>query len=200
MPSSLPLYAFRPDTGEYTGVVQADPSPMEDGQFLWPAHTTNVEPPKTASGAVAVWFGDSWEVRPDHRGEVWYRGNTPVLVDIVGDPSDIGLTSEPPALPPPPPPSATDVRIEASRRMQALVGARSPAHLDIIISNGTREAVRLLRIGTANWSTEEAARAAALEAVDAGIEAIRSASNALEVMNPVPAGYAADVYWPQQER
>lgn len=96
---------------------------------------------------------------------------------------------------PAPPPTADDVRAEASRRMQALVGARDAAHLEILIANGTREAVRLLRIqATRLWTTEEAERAAQLEQLDAAIEAIRAASNAMEG-NP-PADYADDAHWP----
>ncbi|MBU2583146.1 MAG: hypothetical protein KJ622_15665 [Alphaproteobacteria bacterium] len=94
----------------------------------------------------------------------------------------------------PPPPSADDVRAEASRRMQVLVGARDADHLEIIIANASREAIRLLRIGEANWTPEEAARAAALEQVDAMLEAIRAASNAMEA-DP-PADYTDDRHWP----
>lgn len=92
------------------------------------------------------------------------------------------------------PPTADDVRREAERRMRALLGARDSAHLDIIIANGTREAVRLLRKGAATWTAEEAQRAAMLEAVDLAIEAIRAASNMLEASPP--ADYAADSHWP----
>ena len=95
---------------------------------------------------------------------------------------------------PTPPPTADDVRAEASRRMQALVGARDAAHLDIIIANGTREAVRLLRKGSALWSDEERVRAASLEQIDIAFEAIREASNSLEADPPVD--YADDRHWP----
>lgn len=92
-------------------------------------------------------------------------------------------------------PSAADVREEAQRRMMLLVGARDADHLDVLVSNGTREAVRLLRLKSSRvWTSEEAQRAALLEATDAAIEAIRAASNALEP-NP-PADYAADARWP----
>lgn len=90
-------------------------------------------------------------------------------------------------------PTADDVRGEASRRMIALVGARDANHLQIILANASREAIRLLRKGPENWSTEEAARAAALEAADAAIEHIRARSNAMEP-NP-PLNYAEDINW-----
>lgn len=93
------------------------------------------------------------------------------------------------------PPTAADVRAEASRRMQAATGARDAAHLQVLISNASREAIRLLRIKSERpWTAEEAARAAALEAADAAIEAIRAASNAMEAAPP--ADYRDDGRWP----
>lgn len=95
--------------------------------------------------------------------------------------------------PAPPPPTADQVRAEAQRRLMELVGARSPEHLATTISNASREAVRLLRLGSANWTEAQATRAAELEAADAAVEVIRAASNALE-SNP-PADYADDKHW-----
>lgn len=96
----------------------------------------------------------------------------------------------------PPPLGAEDVRAEASRRMQLLVGARDARHLEIIIANGTREAVRLLRLKDERpWTESEAARAAGLAAVDQAIEAIRAASNLLEPAPPVD--YRDDGHWPK---
>jgi hypothetical protein len=106
------------------------------------------------------------------------------------------------ASPPVPAPTAADVRAEASRRMQALVGARDADHLAIVIANGTREQGRLQAIRTGipgvieprEWTEPEASRAAALWAFDAALEAIRAASNAMEP-DP-PADYASDARWP----
>ena len=93
-----------------------------------------------------------------------------------------------------PRPTADDVRTEASRRMQALVGARDARHLELIITNGTREAVRLLRQRNEKpWSKIDTARADNLAAVDQAIEAIRAASNALEAEPPVD--FADDRHW-----
>lgn len=86
------------------------------------------------------------------------------------------------------------IRVEAQRRISALVGARDAVHLDVRISNASREAIRLLRIGADNWTAEEAARAAQLEQMDLAIEAIRAASNTLEA-DP-PDDFADDKYWP----
>ena len=108
-----------------------------------------------------------------------------------------GAAVEPYVAPLPPPPTVEDVRAEASRRMQHVVGARDAAHLQIVIANASREAIRLLRV-TADrpWTEGEVARAAALEAADAAIEAIRAASNVLEAMDPVPADFATSAIWP----
>lgn len=94
----------------------------------------------------------------------------------------------------PQPPTANDVRSEASRRMQVLVGARDAKHLDIIISNATREAVRLLHKGSENWTPADTARTAELESMDQAIEAIRNAANAME-FNP-PDEFRDDSRWP----
>lgn len=104
--------------------------------------------------------------------------------------------------PPPDPPSADGVRAEAQMRMQRLLGARDAAHLGVIISNAQRESARLYAIklgvpGVASareWTPAEGLRAAQLHGADAAIEAIRAASNAME-LNP-PADFAADTRWP----
>ena len=94
----------------------------------------------------------------------------------------------------PPPVTADDVRREASRRMQAVVGARDAAHLSVIIANGSRESIRLLRKGADNWSADEVTRAAILGQVDSIFEAIRAASDAMEASPP--ADYRANSRWP----
>ena len=88
-----------------------------------------------------------------------------------------------------------EVRAEAQRRMMSLLSARDTAHLDTLISNGSREAIRLLRKGIENWTPEEAARASELERVDAAIEAIRAAGDALENMVEIPQNFAIDAWW-----
>ena len=91
-----------------------------------------------------------------------------------------------------------DVRAEAARRMSLLVGARDDRHLDIIISNGLREAARLLRkeVEDEGLTAVEQARKRQLQQIDVMLEAIRAASNRLEVMEPVPVDYADDRHWP----
>lgn len=191
------VHNYDPGSGVWVSSQEARESPLEPGVYLIPAHATDAAPPLAAPGQVAVFDPAArvWSLAEDHRGETWYGPDGhPTVLDMVG-PIPAGLIEQP-LTPPTPAPTDDDVRTEASRRMQHLVGARNAAHLDIILSNGTREAVRLLRIGATNWTPEESARAAMLEAVDTQIEAIRAASNVVEAMTPIPADYADDSRWP----
>lgn len=94
------------------------------------------------------------------------------------------------------PPSSDEVRAECSRRMRLLTGARDDQHLQQILTNGMREAVRLQNklLAGGEWSEQEAARAAYLKGVDAAIEGLRAASNLLEPSPP--DDFAADAHWP----
>lgn len=93
-----------------------------------------------------------------------------------------------------PAPSAGEVQTEARRRMAALLGARDEPHLDLLIANDTREAVRLLMKGVAAWTPEEKARAERLTATDHALEQIQAASEALEAAPP--ADFRDDRNWP----
>ena len=92
-----------------------------------------------------------------------------------------------------PPPTADDVRAERDRRLCLLVGASNKAEYDEIVGNATREAVRLLRKGEANWTPEESARAAELENSELQLAEIEARSVELEV-NP-PANFKEDAVW-----
>lgn len=103
---------------------------------------------------------------------------------------------------PAPAPTAADVRIEASRRMQALFDARDAAHLAVVVSNAQRESARLYAVllgipgvvTARDWTADEASRAAQLHGADAAMEAIRAASNRLEPAPP--ADFTQDSHWP----
>lgn len=103
------------------------------------------------------------------------------------------------------------VREEASRRMRLFTGARDKSHLQQIIANASREAIRLqqIKVGTPDplvagawvaapreWTQGEMLRVNELMGADQFIEAIRTASNALEAMDPIPSDYDNDAYWP----
>lgn len=58
------VYHFRPHTGLFLGVGQADPDPQEPGNWLYPAHSTLIQPPDPAEGYEVIWDGDNWVHSP----------------------------------------------------------------------------------------------------------------------------------------
>lgn len=93
----------------------------------------------------------------------------------------------------PPPVTVFDIRAERDRRLFALVGATSKAQYEQIVMNGTREAVRLLRKGEANWTDEESARSFELETFEAQIAAIEA--KCVELEASLPANFEDDDVW-----
>lgn len=65
-------------TGEFLGVSQADPSPLEPGVWLFPAYSYQLAPPELESGTAALINRDSngWERVADHRGATVYSTDT----------------------------------------------------------------------------------------------------------------------------
>lgn len=57
----MKIYSYSPIDGSFTGVTDADESPLEKGVFLLPANATFQPPPKAKKGQTVVWRGDKWE-------------------------------------------------------------------------------------------------------------------------------------------
>lgn len=95
------IYNYHPQTGEYIGFSEAEKGPVDDGEWLIPAHATTVEPPdKWSENHAIVWLGDAWGEIEDHRGEMWYHPDGRGMpVDFLGNPAERGLIDY---LPPPP--------------------------------------------------------------------------------------------------
>lgn len=88
-----------------------------------------------------------------------------------------------------PAPTPIDVKTEAQRRIYE----RHPQWKQ---ANMTVRSVTLVRLGEANWSPAEAAEAAELESAWTWIREVRTASNAIEVLSPIPIDFAASPLWP----
>lgn len=58
----MKVYNYDPETGIYINEGIADESPLEEGVWLIPAHATDVAPPATPEGKVAVWKGSDWAI------------------------------------------------------------------------------------------------------------------------------------------
>lgn len=94
------VYAYDPITFEYTGEIEAQESPLEEGIFLDEIPNTSKNlPPVVIKNQIAVLVNEKWEIQPDFRGEVWFNQNTKEAIEIVdiGQP-DIELAKTLPAL------------------------------------------------------------------------------------------------------
>ena len=70
----MKAYSYHPITNEYIGEVNCQPNPV-DGGFLLPGHATYGKPPLVEMKQAAVWTG-KWEIKADHRGEVYWDKDT----------------------------------------------------------------------------------------------------------------------------
>lgn len=105
--------------------------------------------------------------------------------------------------------TADMVRDECERRMIQLTGARDSKHLSVIISNSTRQGLSLehIRLGTPDpnsdgwiiepreWTQDDKLRAYELQQANIAIDYIRSKSDILEEMIPIPTDFEDDKYW-----
>lgn len=122
----MEIFNFHPTTKEFLGAGKADPNPMEEGEWLFPAFSTTTAPPVPPLGHALVWAGSKWFAVPDHRNEIWWKADAEfntepgVLIDFLGDPRERELTNiEPPAPPEPAPEpvvvSPAQIRIALTR-------------------------------------------------------------------------------------
>lgn len=84
-----------------------------------------------------------------------------------------------------------DVKAEARRRIIALANEDQQR-------NATARGLELEHKGQDNWTAEEAAEVAAIQALWARVKSIRAASDSIETMNPIPADYTDDRHWPNE--
>lgn len=57
----MQIYHYHPESGEYMGTGMADPSPLQPGVWLIPAHATQVIPPVPVAGKVRRFVAGAWE-------------------------------------------------------------------------------------------------------------------------------------------
>jgi len=96
---SKPIYLYDA-AGIFTGIGEADESPLEPGVWLIPAGATMLAPPDFSEKQAAVWTGADWALCEDHRGEVHYStadGST-LTVSALGPLAEVapGTTDIPP--------------------------------------------------------------------------------------------------------
>lgn len=81
------VYNYNPLTKEYIGSEEAQVNPLSKEEYLIPAHSTTVKPPKQKNGYALVWIGNKWTQKVDHRGEEWYNAQTKQkeIIDFIGE-------------------------------------------------------------------------------------------------------------------
>ncbi|MDG4650125.1 hypothetical protein P6F26_16880 [Roseibacterium sp. SDUM158017] len=195
----MQLYHYSPITGEFLGETQARPSPLEPGEFLIPAHATATAPPAAGANQVAVFSGEAWSMQADFRGtSYWTDAATLVEIAEIGTTVPEGATT---TAPPSarhvlsegawvaPPATPEEVKAEAHRRIVAIVPEWKQRNL-------IAQASRLAEKGRANWTAGELAAWDAGEAIWMQVSAIRTASDVIEAMDPIPADITAAELWP----
>jgi RNA-binding protein YhbY len=92
--------------------------------------------------------------------------------------------------------SASSVKAEAQRRIITITGATNLTDCMIKQSNANMQANELNDIRfTRALTQEEEATASALRALAAAIKHVRTKSNEIEAMSPIPSDFANDSYW-----
>lgn len=97
------IYNYHPDSGEFMGASEADPNPVQPGDFIIPANATTIQPPgDPSSGHAMAWDGKDWIEIEDHRGETWWTAaGESMTINKIGNPVDYELQAEPPPAPTP---------------------------------------------------------------------------------------------------
>lgn len=120
------LFAFDPQTKEFISEVKAEVliAALAENKIVFqrPAFSTDVPPPMKKAGFKPVWDGTTWNDVADHRGELWYRGEFPVRITELGDPTQLGLTATPPLPPVVVEDAATIRKRELRVRLNEVVG------------------------------------------------------------------------------
>jgi hypothetical protein len=58
------IFHYHSETGAFLGEGTANPSPLEPGKWLIPAHATTATPPTAQDGNQTLWINGDWQVQP----------------------------------------------------------------------------------------------------------------------------------------
>ena len=76
----MKIYNYYPDYKYFYLESEADPSPLQPGVFLIPAHATDIEPPTCESNQIQIFNGTSWNIIEDRRG-TYYSTQTQQVIE-----------------------------------------------------------------------------------------------------------------------
>jgi len=88
------IYHYHPREGLSQSL--ADPDPMNEGQFLIPAHATVIVPPIVETGHAVIFKEGEWQEVEDHRGTLLYDKNGVEKTLATLGPIPEGWSLEPP--------------------------------------------------------------------------------------------------------
>ncbi|HZG29954.1 MAG TPA: hypothetical protein VE079_15980 [Ensifer sp.] len=178
----MKVFNYDKATGIFSGVSDAQESPLEPGKFLIPAHATEIAPPPAKEGFSIVFSNDAW-----------------------GYLAQAGEQAEPT---PEPVYSEAMVRAEGARRLALIAAPYSPEERETwsqqvmeakaIQADANADAPLLTLLAAADGVPVAAMAATVLakaEAFAAAAGAVLAAQRALLAMDPIPADYAADARW-----
>ena len=94
-------YSYDRETGEFTGIVWADPCPKNAGQYLLPAHSTFTPLDDAEEGYAVVYKQGEKRCFVDKRGtEYWQADGTKHVIESLGEEVPEGALLEEPVVPP----------------------------------------------------------------------------------------------------
>ena len=76
----MKIYHYHPDYKYFYCESEADPSPLEPGVFLIPAHATDIKPPTCELNQIQIFNGTSWNIIEDRRG-TYYSTQTQQVIE-----------------------------------------------------------------------------------------------------------------------
>lgn len=93
----MKIYNAHPVTGEFMGESLADADPLEEGNWLIPAHAYLDAPPLPGENEAVIRKGDVWAIVDDFRGTSYYTdGPQRYVIEDLGVALPADATAEPP--------------------------------------------------------------------------------------------------------
>lgn len=112
----MKIYNAHPVTGEYMGESLADADPLDEGNWLIPAHAYLDAPPLPGENKAAIRSGDGWTIVDDFRGTSYYTdGPQRYVIEDLGVAMPSGATAEPP------PPTSAELESAAFAQRDVLL-------------------------------------------------------------------------------